>query len=74
MLTKDTIMEDPKLTIKEHKEKVRCSKCSYEDGFKFVGKAALYTSMPTLQCPKCDNPFGIIWGKNCIIRSIKIII
>lgn len=74
MLTKDTIMEGSKLNIEEHKGKVQCPKCSYEGDFKYVDDAALHMPMPTLQCPKCDNPVEIIGGKDCIIRSIKMII
>ncbi|MCK4933823.1 hydrogenase maturation nickel metallochaperone HypA [Candidatus Bathyarchaeota archaeon] len=74
VLTKDTIMAGSKLIVEEGKGKVRCLKCSYEGSFKYIEDTVLYTPMPTLQCPKCNSSVEIIGGKDCVIRSIKMII
>jgi len=74
ILTKDTVMEDSKLVIEESEGIVRCAKCGYEGGFKYVDDSAFHIPMPTLQCPKCNSVVEIVSGKDCIIKSIKMLI
>jgi hydrogenase nickel incorporation protein HypA/HybF len=74
MLTKDTTMEGSKLVIEESLGTVRCPKCGYEGNFKYIDDPAFHLSLPTLQCPKCDGLVEIISGKDCIIKSIKMLI
>lgn len=74
LLTKDTVMEGSKLIIKECKGKVRCIKCGYEGDFKYIDDETFHVSMPSLRCPKCDNPVEIIEGKDCIIKNIRMLI
>ncbi len=74
MLTKDTILEGSKLVTEENEGTVLCLKCGYEGGFKYVDDSAFHIPMPTLQCPKCDGSVKIISGKDCVIKSIKMLI
>ena len=74
MLTKDTILEGSKLVIEEGEGTVQCSKCGYKGNFKYVDDSAFHVPMPTLQCPKCDGSVKIVSGKDCVIKSIKMLI
>jgi Zn finger protein HypA/HybF involved in hydrogenase expression len=73
-LTKDTILQGSKLVIKENRGTVRCPKCGYKGGFKFVDDSVFHMPMPTLQCPKCDGTVEIVSGKDCLIKSIKMLV
>ena len=74
ILTKDTIMEGSKLTIEESKGIVKCPKCGYEGGFKYIDDPALHVSTPTLNCPKCGGVVEIVGGKDCIIKNVKLLV
>lgn len=74
ILTKDTIIEGSKLVIEEGEGTVQCHECGYEGGLKYVDDSILHLPMPTLQCPKCDGSVDIVNGKDCIIRSVKMLI
>ena len=74
VLTKDTIMEGSKLVIKKQKSLVKCNRCGHEGDFKYEDDALYHVPMPTLQCPKCSNLVRITAGKECMIKSIKLMI
>jgi hydrogenase nickel incorporation protein HypA/HybF len=74
VLTKDTIMEGSKLVIEEQEGVVKCSHCGYEGGFKYEDDPLYHVPMPTLKCPQCGNLVNITAGKECIIKSVKMMI
>ena len=74
IITKDTIIEDSRLTISEREGTVQCSRCDYTGDFKYVDDPALHVSMPSLYCPRCDAPVRIVDGRDCIIKHIRMII
>jgi len=74
ILTKDTILEGSELVVEEKKGEVHCTSCGYEGGFKYVDDPALHVAMPTLQCPRCDSSVEIVSGKDCIVKSVKMLI
>jgi hydrogenase nickel incorporation protein HypA/HybF len=74
VLTKDTIMEGSKLIIEEQEGVVKCSNCGYEGGFKYEDDPLYHVPVPTLKCPKCGNVVNIAAGKECTIKSIKMMI
>ncbi len=74
ILTKDTVMEGSKLVIEESEGTVRCAKCGYEGSFKYADDSVFHVPMPTLQCPKCDGIVEIVSGKDCVIKSVKMLV
>ena len=74
VLTKDTIMEGSKLIIEEQEGFVKCNNCGYEGGFKYEDDTLYHVSMPTLKCPMCGNLVSITSGKECMIKSIRMMI
>ncbi len=74
ILTKDTIMEDSNLLIKEGEGVVKCNSCGYEGDFKYEDNPQYHLPMPTLHCPKCDGIVEIVGGKECIIESIRLVV
>jgi hydrogenase nickel incorporation protein HypA/HybF len=73
-LTKDTIMEGAKLVIEEQEGVVKCHNCGYEGDFKYEDDPLYHVPVPTLKCPKCGSTVEITAGKECTIKSIKLLV
>jgi hydrogenase nickel incorporation protein HypA/HybF len=74
VLTKGTIMEGSKLIINEQEGIIKCSNCGYEGGFKYENDPMYHVPVPTLKCPQCGNVVNIVAGKECTIKSIKMMV
>jgi hydrogenase nickel incorporation protein HypA/HybF len=74
VLAKGTIMEGAKLVIEEQEGVVKCKNCGYEGGFKYEDDQLYHVPLPTLKCPKCGSMVEITAGKECTIKSIKLIV
>jgi len=73
-LTKGTIMEGSKLIIEEQEGAVKCNHCGYEGGFKYEDDPMYHVPIPTLKCPQCGSVVSIVVGKECTIKSIKMMV
>jgi len=73
LLVKNTIMEGSKLRIEEKDGVVKCSNCEYEGDLKYEDDPVYHVPSPTLNCPKCGGVVNIAGGKECTIKSIKLV-
>lgn len=73
ILVKDTIMKGSKLYIEEKNGVVKCSSCGYEGDFMYEDDPMYHLPTPTLHCPKCGGVVDIIGGRECTIKSIKLV-
>lgn len=73
-LTKGTIMEGSRLAIAEQEGIVKCGNCGYEGGFKYEDDPLYHVPLPTLKCPQCGNVVNIAAGKECTIKSVKMMV
>jgi len=73
MLVKNTIMEGSKLHIEEKDGVVKCNNCGYEGDLKYEDDPMYHIPSPTLNCPKCGDVVNIVGGKECTIKSIKLV-
>jgi hydrogenase nickel incorporation protein HypA/HybF len=73
-LTKGTILEGSRLIIEEQEGTVKCNHCDYEGGFKYEDDPMYHVPVPTLKCPHCGNVVSIVAGKECTIKSIKMMV
>jgi hydrogenase nickel incorporation protein HypA/HybF len=74
VLSKGTILEGSKLFVEEQQGVVKCSHCGYEGGFKYEDDPLYHVPVPTLKCPQCGNVVSIAAGKECTIKSIKMMV
>ncbi len=77
VLVKGTLMERSKLFIEEKDAKVKCPNCGYEGeiGHKNDPKYHVTdTPIITLHCPKCKFNVKIVGGRECLIKTIKLIV
>ena len=73
MPVKNTILEDSKLHIEEKDGIVKCKNCGYTGNLKCEDDPVYHVPSPTLNCPKCEGVVNIVGGKECTIKSIKLI-
>ena len=73
LLVKNTIMEDSKLHIEEKNGVVKCNNCGYNGDLKYEDDPVYHIPSPTLNCPKCGDVVNIVGGKECTIKSIKLV-
>lgn len=69
ILSRNTLLEGSKLTIKKRRAKVSCNNCSYNGLPKQF--TAMHAIIPVLRCPKCNSQIRITAGKECLIKEIK---
>ncbi len=74
VLVKGTIMEGSKLYIEEKNGVVKCSSCGYEGDFMYEDDPMFHVPTPTLHCPKCEGVVDIVRGRECTIKSVKLIV
>ena len=74
ILAKDTILEGSRLHIESKEGTVECPSCGYKGSFKYEDDPAYHISFPVLSCPKCGGIVKIIEGKECTIKSVKMVV
>ena len=73
ILTENTIMKDSKLTIEEKEGVIECPSCGYRGTIPVEDDPAYHVPIPTLRCPKCGKAAKIVEGKECTIKSIRMV-
>lgn len=73
-LAEGTILEKSKLRIDRTDGKVMCPSCGYEGGFKYEDDPVYHVAFPVLTCPECRGVVKIVEGKECTIKSIKMVV
>ena len=73
ILVEDTIMKGSKLIIEEKDGVIECSSCGYRGEIPVMDDPAYHVPIPTLRCPKCTKAAKIVEGKECTIRSIRMV-
>ena len=72
LLTKETVMENSKLTIEEEEPLVKCENCGYNGGINLKCEDVYHFFIPVLSCPKCGKPVKIVKGKEVLVKSIRV--
>jgi hydrogenase nickel incorporation protein HypA/HybF len=73
ILIEDTILKGSKLFIEEREGKIKCPNCKYKGNIPLKDDPAYHIPIPTLRCPECNKAANIIEGKECTIKSIKMV-
>jgi len=73
ILTEDTILKSSKLVIEEKEGTIECPACGYTGPVPIGDDPAYHVPVPSLRCPKCGKAAKIIEGKECMIKSIKML-
>jgi hydrogenase nickel incorporation protein HypA/HybF len=73
ILVKDTILKDSKLMIEQQDGVIECVNCGFKGSVPIEDDPVYHIKIPTLKCPNCGNVTKIVEGKECKIKSIKIL-
>ena len=77
VLVKGTIMDGSKLFIEEKEGQVKCPSCGYEGEIGYEDDSPYHIAgIPTisLRCPNCKGTVEIVGGRECLIKSVKLIV
>lgn len=73
ILTEDNIMKGSKLIIEEKDGAIECQNCGYKGKVQLTDDPAYHIPLPTLKCPNCSKVAKIVEGKECMIKSIRML-
>ena len=73
ILIEDTILKGSKLFIIEKDGKIECPNCKYKGNIPLKDDSIYHIPIPTLKCPGCNKVANIVEGKECTIKSIKMV-
>ena len=73
VLVEDTIMKGSHLYIEEKNGVIKCSSCGYEGALEYEDTPIYHVPIPTLRCPECGEAAKIVEGKECTIKSIRMV-
>ncbi|UCH87986.1 MAG: hydrogenase maturation nickel metallochaperone HypA [Thermoplasmata archaeon] len=63
-----------KLVIQTVKAEVSCESCGYTGGLKNYDDPATHFITPVFACPSCGGKITIIKGRECTIRTIRMMV
>ena len=73
-LVKGTILEKAKLIIEEKDGVVECDNCGFRGSLPYVNDPSYHLQIPIFTCPKCNSEIRIVEGRECLIKSIKVVV
>lgn len=73
LLVENTILEDSTLHIEEKDGVIQCNTCEYTGDLKYDDDPVYHVPAPTLTCPQCGGQVTIVGGKECTVKSIKLV-
>lgn len=74
LLVKGTILEKSKLKIEKRKGIGECDNCGYKGSIISKGDSFHNLSIPSLICPRCGFTLKIIDGKECTLKSVRMVV
>jgi hydrogenase nickel insertion protein HypA len=74
VLVDETIIKGSKLCIEEKNGEVLCRNCEYKGPIKLEDDPVYHILFPTLRCPKCGSLTEIVGGRECTVKSVKLVV
>lgn len=72
ILTKGTILEKSRLTIRTVEAHVRCRLCGFDGKPEYADDASYHVSAPLFLCPNCGGPVEVLVGMGCMIKRVRL--
>jgi hydrogenase nickel incorporation protein HypA/HybF len=73
ILAKDTILEGSRLRIEQKEGLGECGSCKYKGPIECKDDPLYHISFPSLSCPKCGSTLRIVDGKECLVKSVRMV-
>jgi len=72
-LSKGTVLEEAKLDIEFEEAEVACPSCGYRGPIWLEDRPEYHLVFPTLRCPSCGSKVKVLRGRDCLIKSMKVL-
>ncbi|MEM2913786.1 MAG: hydrogenase maturation nickel metallochaperone HypA [Candidatus Bathyarchaeia archaeon] len=73
LLSEGTVLEDSRLYIEEAEGIVECSNCGFRGKITYKEDSAYHIIFPVFSCPKCNESVEIISGRECLVKSVRLL-
>ncbi|MEM3506846.1 MAG: hydrogenase maturation nickel metallochaperone HypA [Candidatus Bathyarchaeia archaeon] len=73
LLSEGTILEGSRIYIEEAEGIVKCKNCEFKGKIAYKDDPAYHIAFPIFSCPKCNKSVEVVSGRECLIKSIKIL-
>jgi len=74
LLVKNTILEGSKLRIEEREGVGECDSCGYKGPIESKEDPVYHFSFPSLLCPRCGSTVRIVDGRECLVKSVRVVV
>ena len=72
-LSRGTVLEGAKLSFEFEEAEVACPTCGYKGPIGLEDRPEYHLVFPTLRCPACGREVRVLKGRDCLIRSMRVI-
>ena len=72
-LSRGTVLEGARLAIELEEAEVACPSCGYRGPIGLEDKPEYHLALPTLRCPRCGSKVKVLRGRDCLIKSMKVL-
>ncbi len=71
--SRGTLLEGAELVIERVPGEVSCPSCGYRGPLSLVDDPAYHLLLPTLRCPRCGSVVKVVRGRDCLLKSLRIL-
>ena len=72
-LARGTLLEGAELVVEREPGELECPECGYRGRVSVPDDPAYHFVLPTLRCPRCGAIGKIAGGRDCVLRSLRIL-
>ena len=73
-LSRGTVLEGAKLAFETEGAEVYCPACGYRGPIGLEDRPEYHIALPTLRCPRCGAVVRVLRGRNCALKSMRMLI
>ncbi|MBM1154846.1 hydrogenase maturation nickel metallochaperone HypA [archaeon] len=72
-LSRGTVLEGARLDVEVEEAEVSCPSCGYVGPVGLEDRPEYHLVFPTLRCPVCGGKVRVLKGRDCFIRSMRVV-
>jgi len=72
-LSRGTVLEGAELAFEVEGAEVCCPACGYRGPVGLEDRPEYHISLPTLRCPRCGAVVKVLRGRDCVLKSMRIL-
>jgi len=72
-LSEGTVLEGCDIVVEEEEGEIYCPSCGYRGPISLMNDPLYHVSFPTLSCPECGRKAEVVRGRDCVLKSLRIV-